>query len=432
MSRDTEKNGGTSLPRRRFVRAVAGGAAFVGSGLAGALPGRAANPDNLPPNEPEWAKYLGPGVDAAPYGMPVEYESHVVRRWVPWLTASSESSVNFTPLQDLHGFVTPNGLCFERHHGGRAEIDPADHRLIIHGLVEKPLMFTVDDLKRMPSESRFYFCECAANSGMEWRSAQLNGVQYTHGMVHCAQYTGVSLRTLLEYVGLKPNAKWVLAEGADAAAMTRSIPIEKALDDCMVAYGQNGEALRAEQGYPIRLVVPGFEANMWVKWLRRLEIGDEPWYTREETSKYTDLMPDGKARLFTWVMETKSVVTFPCPEKPLNGPGYYTIRGLAWSGYGRIKRVDVSLDGGRNWQTAKLVEPVLPKCLTRFELPWRWNGEGALVVSRAIDETGYIQPTMYELQQVRGVESIYHNNGQQVWEVKPSGEVENVRLKYAS
>ncbi|GBD42997.1 Sulfoxide reductase catalytic subunit YedY [bacterium HR40] len=432
MSREKREGGGLLLPRRQFVRTVAGSAAMLAGSLAGAGTARAANPDNLPPNEPEWAKALGPGVDATPYGMPVSYEAHVVRRWVPWLTASSESSVNFTPLQDLHGFVTPNGLCFERHHGGRAEIDPADHRLIIHGLVERPIMLTVDDLKRMPSESHFYFCECAANSGMEWRSAQLNSVQFTHGMVHCAQYTGVSLRTLLDYVGLKPNAKWVLAEGADAAAMTRSIPIEKALDDCMVAYGQNGEALRAEQGYPIRLVVPGFEANMWVKWLRRLEIGDQPWYTREETSKYTDLLPDGKARLFTWVMEAKSVVTFPCPEKPLNGPGYYTIRGLAWSGYGRIKRVDVSVDGGRNWQTAKLVEPVLPKCLTRFELPWRWNGEGALVVSRAIDETGYVQPTMYELQKVRGVESIYHNNGQQVWEVKPSGEVENVRLKYAS
>lgn len=431
MSKDRKIDLRPKLPRRGFVRGMAGGAALAGTGLLGSGPSRAANPENLPPNEPEWATYLGPGVDATPYGMPIEYEAHVVRRWVPWLTASSESSVNFSPLQDLHGFVTPNGLCFERHHGGRAEIDPADHRLIVHGLVEKPLMFTVDDLKRMPSESRFYFCECAANSGMEWRSAQLNGVQYTHGMVHCAQYTGVSLRTLLDYVGLKPNARWVLAEGADAAAMTRSIPIEKALDDCMIAYGQNGEALRAEQGYPIRLVVPGFEANMWIKWLRRLEIGDQPWYTREETSKYTDLMPDGKARIFTWVMEAKSVVTFPCPEKPLNGPGYYTIRGLAWSGYGRIRRVDVSVDGGRNWRTAKLVDPVLPKCLTRFELPWRWNGEQALVVSRAIDETGYVQPTIHELQRARGVESIYHNNGQQVWEVKPSGEVENVRLKYA-
>ncbi len=419
---------GARLRRRALLRSMTslGGAAAAGA-LVPAAGARAAG-DNLPPNEPEWATYLGPGVDDRPYGMPIEYERQVVRRWVPWLTASSESSVNFTPLYALEGFVTPNGLCFERHHGGRAEIDPADHRLMIHGLVEKPLMFTVEELRRMPSESRFHFCECAANSGMEWRSAQLNGVQYTHGMVHCVQYTGVTLRTLFDQVGLKPGAKWVLAEGADAAAMTRSIPLDKALDDCLVAYSQNGEALRAEQGYPLRLVVPGFEGNMWIKWLRRLELGDRPWYTREETSKYTDLMPDGKARIFTWVLDAKSVVTFPCPENPLNGPGYYSIRGFAWSGRGRITRVDVSTDGGRNWRTARLVEPVLPKCLTRFEIPWRWDGSGALVVSRAIDETGYVQPTIRELQRVRGTESIYHNNGQQVWEVKPGGEVENVRL----
>ncbi len=425
------KRDGLAVARRRFLSAVAAGGAATG--LAGLVrPAEAANPDNLPPNEPEWARMLGPGVDDRGYGLPSIYEKHVKRRWVPWLTASAESTVNFTPLQDLHGFVTPNGICFERHHAGRAEVNPEDHRLIIHGLVEKPLMFTVQDLKRMPSESHFYFCECAANSGMEWRNAQLNGVQFTHGMVHCVHWTGVPLRVLFEQTGLKPNAKWVLAEGADGAAMTRSIPMEKMLDDCLVAYAQNGEALRPEQGYPIRLVVPGFEANMWVKWLRRLEVGDQPWYHREETSKYTDLLPSGKAYIFTWVMEAKSVITFPCPEKPLDGPGYYSVRGLAWSGRGRITRVDVSFDGGRNWQTAKLQDPVYPKCLTRFEIPWRWNGERALLVSRAIDETGYVQPTMYELQKVRGVESVYHNNAQQVWEVKPSGEVENVRLRYVN
>lgn len=432
MTREQDRPDGMALARRRFLRAVAAGGVAAGGGALVAGRALAANPENLPPNEPEWARVLGPGVDDRGYGLPSIYEKHVKRRWVPWLTASAESTVNFTPLQDLHGFVTPNGLCFERHHGGRAEVNPEDHRLIIHGLVEKPLMFTVEDLKRMPSESHFYFCECAANSGMEWRNAQLNGVQFTHGMVHCVHWTGVPLRVLFEQTGLRPNARWVLAEGADAAAMTRSIPMEKALADCLVAYAQNGEALRPEQGYPIRLVVPGFEANMWVKWLRRLEVGDQPWYTREETSKYTDLLPSGKAYIFSWVMEAKSVITFPCPEKPLNGPGYYSVRGLAWSGRGRITRVDVSFDGGRNWQTAKLQDPVYPMCLTRFEIPWRWNGERALLVSRAIDETGYVQPTMYELQKMRGVESVYHNNAQQVWEVKPSGEVENVRLRYVN
>jgi sulfane dehydrogenase subunit SoxC len=227
---------------------------------------------------------------------------------------------------------------------------------------------------------------------------------------------------------LRPNARWILAEGADAAAMTRTIPLEKALDDCLLAWAQNGEAVRPGQGYPLRLVVPGFEGNMWIKWLRRLELGDAPWMTREETSKYTDLLESGRARMFTWVQECKSVITSPAPERPVAGRGHYRISGLAWSGHGRIRRVDVSTDGGRNWRTARLHDPVLPRCMTRFELPWEHDGGEALLVSRAIDETGYVQPTMAELQRVRGVNSIYHNNAQQVWLVRTSGEVENVRL----
>ena len=217
---------------------------------------------------------LGDGVAVRPYGKPSKHEAHVIRRDVQWLTASRESSVSFTPLHELDGIITPNGLCFERHHGGIAEIDPEDYRLIVHGLVDKPLIFTLADLKRFPRVNRIHFLECAANSGMEWRGAQLNGCQYTHGMVHCVEYTGVPLRVLLDEAGVKPNAKWLLAEGADSAAMTRSIPLAKALDDCLVAYRMNGEMLRPEQGYPARLVVPGFEGNMWVKWLRRLKLGD--------------------------------------------------------------------------------------------------------------------------------------------------------------
>ena len=238
----------------------------------------------------------------------------MIRRTVPWLTATPESSVAFTPLHELDGIITPNGLCFERHHGGIAEVDPHDYRLMLHGLVDKPLIFTLEDIKRLPRVNRIHFLECAANSGMEWRGAQLNGVQYTHGMVHCVQYTGVPLKLLLEQAGVKPNAKWILAEGADAAAMTRSIPLAKALDDCLVAYRMNGEMLRPEQGYPVRLVVPGWEGNVWVKWLRRLKIGDQPWYTREETSKYSDLLENGKARKFTFEMDAKSVITSPSPQ----------------------------------------------------------------------------------------------------------------------
>ncbi len=344
----------TNPTRRSFLRAgLAGGAAIAG-GAGGAF----AAGDPLITEIQDWNRYLGEGVDARPYGSPSQFEAHVVRKNVPWLTSDAVSSVNFTPLHELDGIVTPSGLCFERHHGGIAEIDPAQHRLMINGMVEKPLVFTMADLKRFPRENKLYFLECAANSGMEWRGAQLNGCQYTHGMIHCVMYTGVPLRTILEEAGVKPEGKWLLAEGADASAMTRSIPLEKAMEDCMVAFGMNGEALRPEQGYPIRLVVPGWEGNMWVKWLRRLEIGDEPWHQREETSKYTDLLPNGKARRFTYVMDVKSVITNPSPQAPItHGKGPLVINGLAWSGNGRIKRVDVTTDGGRNWHTARIDGP---------------------------------------------------------------------------
>jgi sulfane dehydrogenase subunit SoxC len=409
-------------------RALLGGTAALGVAGASKMALAASNPDNLPPNVSEWTPYLGAGVDANPYGMPSEYENHVVRRNVEWLTASTESSVNFTPLQDLEGFVTPNGLCFERHHGGVPEVIPSDYRLMINGLVDRELIFTLEDLKRFPQTNKFYFLECAANGGMEWRGAQLNGCQFTFGMVHNVQYTGVRLSDLVRETGLKPNAKWMLAEGGDSAGMNRSVPIEKVLDDCMIAWAMNGEALRPEQGYPARLVVPGWEGNMWVKWIRRLEFGDMPYMAREETSKYTDLMSDGKARMFTWVMDAKSVVTSPSPEKPILQKGVHQLRGLAWSGRGKITRVDVSIDGGKNWKTAELHGPIMEKCLTRFTMPFEWNGEELLVQSRAIDETGYVQPTIQELQNVRGLSSVYHNNSIATWLVNKSGKVDNVRL----
>jgi sulfane dehydrogenase subunit SoxC len=411
------------LNRRTLLRGASMLAGAAGAGLVVPRSGLSADKTTVPP----WTRALGPGVDAHPYGLPSEHESHVVRRTVDWLTATREASVNFTPIHALSGIVTPNGLCFERHHSGVAQVDPAAHRLLVHGLVETPLVFTIDDLLRFPPESRFYFLECVANGGMEWRGAQLNSCQFTHGMIHCVQWTGVPLKTLLNEAGLRPQASWILAEGADSAAMTRSIPLDKALDDCLVAYAQNGERLRPEQGYPVRLLVPGWEGNMWIKWLRRIEVGDAPWQTREETSKYTDLMPDGTARQFTWALDAKSVITNPCPERPVQAKGFHTISGLAWSGRGRIARVDVSLDGGRNWRPARLEEPVLPKCLTRFYADWDWQGERALLESRAIDETGYVQPTIADLRRVRGENSVYHNNAIQTWLVRPSGEVENVQ-----
>jgi sulfane dehydrogenase subunit SoxC len=410
--------------RRRFLATGAGLAA------AAAVPGRTALADDksLPPNVPDWSHALGDGVGVRAYGNPSKYEKGVIRRTVAWLTATPESSVSFTPLHALDGIITPNGLCFERHHAGIAEIDPHDYRLMLHGLVDKALIFTLDDLMRFPRVNRIYFLECAANSGMEWRGAQLNGCQYTHGMVHCVQYTGVPLKTLLDEAGVKPAAKWIMAEGADAAAMNRSIPMAKAVDDCLIAYRMNGEMLRPENGYPVRLVVPGWEGNMWVKWLRRIKVGDAPWFTREETGKYTDLLENGKARQFTWVMDAKSVITSPSPQAPAGGKGFLVISGLAWSGRGKIRRVDVSVDGGRNWRSARIDGEVLDKACVRFYYELDWNGEALLLQSRAIDETGYVQPSKNELRKIRGVNSIYHNNGIQTWHLKPGGEVENVEV----
>lgn len=406
---------------------------MAAGGLAlGASAARAASPEQPDPLITEIqdaARYLGDGVVARPYGNPSKFEKHVIRRDVEWLTASRESSVSFTPLHDLDGTITPSGVCFERHHSGIAEVDPGKHRLMINGLVDKPMVFTLADLKRFPGRvNRTYFLECAANSGMEWRGAQLNGCQFTHGMVHNVVYTGIPLKTVLEEAGLKNNGKWLLVEGADAAAMTRSIPIEKALGDCLLVWGMNGEALRPEQGYPLRIVVPGWEGNMWVKWLRRIEVGDQPWHHREETSKYTDLLADGRSRRFTFIMDAKSVVTNPSPQAPLRFKGLNTLSGLAWSGRGAIRRVDVSLDGGRNWRSARIDGAPTPLALTRFYVDFDWGGQELLVQSRAIDDTGYVQPTKSELRQVRGTNSIYHNNGIQTWLVKANGETENVEV----
>ncbi len=411
--------------RRHFLKVGLGAA---GGAIAAASGARAAAPDPRITEIQEWNRYLGDGVDASPYGLPSEFEADVIRRSVPWLTADATSSVNFTPLYALDGTITPNGLCFERHHSGVAVIDPADHRLMIHGMVERPLVFTMEDLKRFPRVNRVHFLECAANSGMEWRGAQLNGCQFTHGMIHNVEYAGVPLRHIIEEAGLKPEAKWLLAEGADAAAMTRSIPIDKVMDDCLVAFQMNGEALRPEQGYPVRLVVPGWEGNMWIKWLRRLELGDKPWGQREETSKYTDLLANGIARRHTWVMDVKSVITSPSPQAPLiHGKGRTVVTGLAWTGHGRIAKVDVSVDGGRNWNEARL-EGGSSKAAYRFYHGFDWEGSDLLLQSRAIDEAGNVQPTKDQLRAERGENSIYHNNGIQTWHVRADGVTENVEV----
>src|SRR5215217_7409260 len=374
--------------------------------------------DNEPPAVPAWMQT--PGAPASADGERSSFEDGVVR-WAP------NPVISFSPLAELRGTLTPNALFYEIHFGGIPAIDPAEHRLMVHGLVERPTLFTMDDLKRFPSVSVTHFLECAGNSFFEWQEGSGGEtVQQTAGLTSCAEWTGVPVATVLREVGIKPGGGWMLAEGADAAGHDRSIPVAKAMHDGLLAYAANGEDLRPSQGYPLRLLLPGFEGNTNVKWLRRLKLGTEPWHTRQETSHYSDLMPDGTARQFTFVMEAKSVITSPSGGQRLAGPGFKEITGLAWSGRGRIAQVDVSTDGGQTWSMATLQEPVRPIAWTRFRLPWMWDGQPARLQSRAIDETGYVQPTLEQLVEARGVNSFYHFNGIQTWDVAADGEVTNV------
>ena len=414
--------------RRQFLRraVLLGGSVAASSVPARTIAQEAAAP--APPGVPPWSKSLGAPVLASPYGVPSKFEANVRRRESPGLTRTAHSSVAFTPLQSLFGIITPSGLHFERHHAGVPEIDPHQHRLMIHGMCRNPRIFTMDDLLRFPAVSRIHFIECGANTGMEWANVAVPTVQYTHGMIGCSEWTGVALSTLLGEVGFDRRAKFLLAEGADGAALTRTIPMAMALDDVLVVYGQNGEMLRPEQGYPLRLLVPGVQGVSSVKWLRRLEIGDAPWNTREESLHYVDMMPGGKHRQYTWIQEAKSVITAPSGGQVLLDRGFHEITGLAWSGRGKVARVDVSTDGGRNWRTARLQTPIHTKALTGFRIDWQWDGGQALLQSRVTDETGYVQPTYRQLREVRGTRSIYHNNAIQTWRVEPSGDVGNVHV----
>ena len=359
-----------------------------------------------------------PGHAPSPYGSRARGET------AQRLTTATHS---LTPHQFLHGIITPSALHFERHHNGVPAIDSDRHRLLIHGLVERPLTFSMNDLARFPSVTRTLFIECSGNSGKEWNGPTGETVQDTHGLMSTSEWTGVPLATVLTEAGIKLDAAWVLAEGSDAAAMTRSLPLAEVMKEALLCYAQNGETLRPEQGYPLRLVIPGWEGNTCIKWLRRLKLGTAPFMTREETSRYTDLMPDGTARQFTFVMEAKSVITTPSGGQQIES-GFVEIRGLAWSGRGSVKAVEVSTDGGWTWQPAQLQEPVLPHCHTRFRFGWRWNGEATVIQSRCIDDTGYVQPTRAALVAARGAHSLYHYNAIQSWKVAADGKVTNVQV----
>lgn len=393
------------LSRRRILLATATG--FIGS--AGTLAAQAT---------PDPTKAQGPGASEIGNRSPF---AQLKRRPSPGRGTSST-----TPLHDLHGIVTPADLHFERHHAGIPAIDPAAYSLLIHGMVERPTVFTLEDLKRFPAQSAIRFLECSGNGSRTYRpdpKAAQATLQELDGLTSCSEWTGVPLATLLREVGASPKAVWFLAEAMDAALLARSIPIAKAFDDALVVYAQNGEPLRPAQGYPVRLFLPGFEGSANVKWLRRIELATEPFMTREETSKYTDPLPDGSARQFSLVLDAKSIITEPAHPTRISGPGWREIRGLAWSGRGAIAHVDVSVDGGRTWQRAQLDQPVLPKCHTRFRLPWNWSGAESLLMSRATDETGYTQPTRAELLAVRGPGTQYHFNQIRAWRVAADGSV---------
>ena len=366
-----------------------------------------------------------PGAPFVGYGQPSRFEAKVARTFAsaPGTTGTGASR---TPLQRLNGTITPNGLHFERHHSGIPDIDPDTHRLLIHGLVKRPLIFTLEALARYPMETRIAFIECGGNTGALYQKepAQID-LQASHGLLSCAEWTGVRLALLLEEAGVAPESQWLLAEGADAAGMSRSVPM-KAVDEALVALYQNGERVRPSNGYPLRLLLPGYEGNMNVKWLRRIKATAGPTMTKDETSKYTILLPSGKSLQFVFPIETKSVITHPSPGLTVKAAGLYEISGLAWSGYGKIARVEVSADGGKSWALAALQDPVLPKALTRFRIPWRWDGGPAVLQSRATDSSGYVQPTRAALIAERGAKTFYHFNGITSWAIGDHGEVRHV------
>ena len=332
-----------------------------------------------------------------------------------------------TPLDKLVGSITPTDLHYERSHAGVPDLDPRKHRLLIHGMVKKPLVLTVDDLEAMPSVSRIHFIECTGNGWENWKKADPTlTVQNTHGLVSTNEWTGVPLRFLIDLVGKDSKSHWMLAEGDDAAAVDRSIPLTgEIMDEAIVAYGQNGEPLRPAHGFPIRLIMPGFEGNLHIKWLRRLKFGDQPWMTRWETDRYTQLLANGKARQFQLRMETNSVITSPSGMMEIR-PGYNRIMGVAWSGHGKIAKVEISTDAGKTWKQAQLSGPVLRKAQTRFQMDWEWSGKPTTLVSRSTDEKGNVQPDRNSLIAQVGTNALFHYNGQQTWAIDTAGKVTNV------
>lgn len=413
--------GGGLLSRRRLIGGglAMGGAAAAGLGLIENV--------QAAPAVPEWATIAGEPVRE--YGLPAKQEAHVKRALIQiYKDLAPGFSFSGTPLQHLRGTITPNGLHFEVHHGGRPELDPAQHVLMIHGLVERPLKFDLAALERYPMVSRVHFIECAGNS---FFNAILDepmqaGCDMLHGLVSNAEWTGIPLSVLMDEAGVKPAGRWAVAVGNDAPSLARSIPMEKIMADGMLALYQNGERLRPEQGYPMRLLLPGFEGNTNVKWVTSLWVTEAPAHTKDESGEYTDMLADGKVLKFSFGMGVKSVITHPSATMRLSGPGLYEISGLAWSGGGVVRKVEVSADGGQSWAEADLSAPVNARALTRFSLPWLWDGAPLRLMSRAEDETGAAQPTRSDWKARYAPSNFMHNNAIQAWRIGAEGEVENV------
>lgn len=372
----------------------------------------------VPPLQVPTDATLVPGMPSGPLSIRSPFENPAL---VPVGVSTGPA---FTPLQNLSGTITPSDLHFQRHHNGIPLIDPAKYELVVHGMANRSRVFSLGDLKRFPSVTRICFIECSGNGRAAFRDPKPEMTpQIVDGLTSNTEWTGVMVSTLLREVGAKSSASWVLAEGGDAAVLSRSVPIRKMLDDAMIVYAQNGEPLRAANGYPARLLLPGYEGNMCVKWLRRLELIDQPNMSRDETSKYTDPLPGGKARQFSFVIDAKSVITSPVYPGRLSSPGWWPISGLAWSGRGKITQVDVSTDGGRTWALADLIGPVSSMAHTRFQLMWKWDGRAATIMSRAHDESGYVQPTVDTFRRVRGRGTDYHFNAIRSWRVDRDGNV---------
>ena len=411
-----EPSGNDGVSRRRLLIVASTG---VGSVVAGAA--LAETLADVPPREP-----------GAPLSGHSERSQYVKLSRIPeagpgMRNVDPNNAINSkAPLNKLFGAVTPTDLHYERSHAGVPDLDPARHRLLIHGKVRKPLVLTVDDLEAMPSVSRVHFIECTGNGWENWKKADPTlTVQNTHGLVSTNEWTGVPLRFLIDLVGKGRGSTWMLAEGGDGAAVDRSIPLtDEIMDEAIVAYGQNGEPLRPAHGFPIRLIMPGFEGNLHIKWLRRLKFGDQPWMTRWETARYTQLLPDGKARQFQLRMETNSVITSPSGMMEIR-PGYNRITGLAWSGHGKIAKVEVSTDAGKTWKAAQLNYPVLPKAQSRFQMDWEWNGTPAAIVSRSTDERGNVQPDHKTFVDRVGTNALFHYHAQQTWIIDSAGKVRN-------